>query len=153
MKFDRTFWILTITVAIVLCALNFHCWQPGIGGRSDVRPDGSRPTGSELEIYLGFPACYRAELWRSDDPDITMQLLASAPFIRPPESMIVVSYYTSAAAALANLFFATAVFVIVGCFVGAERHRWNRTATFMTAGCAVIAIACYLFADRVSTHL
>ena len=119
---------------------------------SDVQQYGSRPAGSELEIYLGFPACFRAELWRSDEPDLTMQLLASAPFISPPESMTVLVYYTSVAAACVNLLFAAAVLTIVW-VVAAEPRRQGRTMISLAAGCAAIAIVCYLVADRVSTHL
>lgn len=53
------------TVAVVLLAgvlVNACSWTPGYGGRRDQQP------GMEVERYFGWPACFRAELWRSDHP-------------------------------------------------------------------------------------
>lgn len=42
--------------------VNGCSWQPGYGGRNDRKP------GMEVERYFGWPACFYADLWRSDEP-------------------------------------------------------------------------------------
>ena len=45
----------------VFVLVNGCSWQPGYGGRSDRKP------GMEVERYFGWPACFYADLWQSDE--------------------------------------------------------------------------------------
>jgi hypothetical protein len=77
MKLHRVTWWAIAAVAVLFALLNLHSWQPGIGGHTD-RVKGV-PAGSEIEHYYGWPACYRAELLRSDDPGMRARVLKTAP--------------------------------------------------------------------------
>src|SRR6516164_2381660 len=83
MKLHGTTWVAIVAAVIIFALLNLKCWMPGFGGRTDL-VNGERPAGSELELFYGWPACYRAELLRSDDAAVTDRLLKHAPFIRIP---------------------------------------------------------------------
>ncbi len=61
--------IVLLGVVLLLYLMNFHCLSPGMGGRTDRDANGDRPVGHEYEIYLGYPAYYLAELWRTDSKD------------------------------------------------------------------------------------
>jgi len=153
MKFDRSIALPLFVALAVLYAFNFHCWQPGIGGRTDRDADGARPEGSELEIYLGFPAVYRAELWRSDDPNLTTQLLQTAPYISPRDPMRVAARYASRSAAVVDGLFALSALVLVILAYSAKTHQWNQSAIIVVLVAAATAIACFLAAGNVSAHL
>ncbi len=153
MKFDRSQLFPAAITLVVLYAVNFHCWQPGIGGRTDFRfrEDQVPPDGAEVEIFLGFPACYRAELWRSDEPGTQMELLRSAPLLRPPEPMWVASAYTSTSAVLVNVAFGVAT--IIGVTLLITQDDQDRPSSYYAMGCLVIALTCVMIAEQCSTHL
>ena len=45
----------------VFVLVNGCSWQPGYGDRNDRKP------GMEVERYFGWPACFYADLWQSDE--------------------------------------------------------------------------------------
>src|SRR5437764_14062500 len=71
-------WAALAFGTLILLAANLWCWRPGIGGG---RP--ARAPGTEVELYYGWPATYRAEWWRSGDPALGGALLERAPFFHP----------------------------------------------------------------------
>jgi hypothetical protein len=78
----RGTWLVLVAVGAVLFLLNWHCWQPGVGGAV-----GGRPAGTYLERFFGWPATYQAELWRSDEQALSSRILAAAPFYYPGDEM------------------------------------------------------------------
>jgi len=151
MKFKSTRWIAIAVSAIIFSLLNLHCWQPGIGGRTDLT-DGKRPQGTELELFYGWPACYRAELLRSDDSTLSHRILQSAPFFRPSAwDMRVVARYRGWLPALLDVSFALAATALVALYFGID--RWNRATASLAFGLLLFLGAAYWFADRVEVHL
>lgn len=77
----RTWTVLAVAVAFFLL-LNLHPWDQGVGGSGP-----QQPPGTNFEGYFGWPACYRAEWWKSDDPALMMRILSRAPFYSPSREM------------------------------------------------------------------
>ena len=153
MMLHRATWV-RISVAVGLFGLlNLHCWQPGIGGRTDL-VGGERPEGSEIELYYGWPACYLAKLLRSDDPELSSKMLRSAPFVVPPSAMKPVARYASFPAAVLDACFA--LFAVTLIAIGSEcsrRNHWPRLAVAAAALIVLLLFLGYRFAPTVSTHL
>src|SRR5215471_19128312 len=129
MNVHRGTWLAIAVAAVVFALLNLHAWRPGIGGRTD-RNNGVQPNGSELELFYGWPACYRAELLRSDDPGMGARVLKAAPFYLPPYaegwvSSRYVGWLAIVLDATMALLGIALVAVIVEC---KERDRWPRRA-------------------------
>jgi hypothetical protein len=154
MKLNRGTWVAIALVAIVLALLNLHAWQPGIGGRTD-RINGVQPIGSELELYYGWPACYRAELLRSDDPGMGSRVLETAPLYLPPYAEGWVSArYVSRLAIVLDALFALLGIALVGLFFECGRRaHWPRWAVIATLLIAFTLAAGYWSAESVSVHL
>ena len=129
MSLHRGTWLAIAAVVVGFCLLNLQCWHPGIGGRTD-RANGEQPKGSELELYYGWPACYRAELLRSDDPGMGARVLRTAPFYLPPYSEGWVSAgYLGWIAAIMDSLFAILGLVLVALLVECDRRgQWPRRA-------------------------
>lgn len=154
MNLHRGTWLAIAVAAIVLALLNLHAWQPGIGGRTD-RNNGVRPNGSELELYFGWPACYRAELLRSDDPGMGARVLKTAPFyLSPYANGWVSSRYVGWLAIVLDASFALLGLVLVAViFECGQRKRWSRRAKIATLIIALLLVVGYWSAESVSVYL
>src|SRR6266436_1847614 len=126
MKIHRQTWLAMLATLAIFALLNGHCWRPGIGRRHD-HVNGDRAVRTELELYYGWPACYRAELLRSDEPTLFDRMLERAPFFFPPyNEMWVVSRYLGWFALALNTSFALLATVVVVLFFEWNRqHRWS----------------------------
>ncbi len=154
MNFHRGTWLAMAVGAVVFTFLNLHAWRPGIGGRSD-QNDGVQPHGSELELYYGWPACYRAEMLRSDDPGMGRRVLHSAPFYVPPYSEgWVSSRYVGWRAIVLDVAFALGSLVLLAVILECERReQWTRRATIAVLLSALVLVVAYWTAETVSVHL
>ena len=154
MRLHRGTWLAIAAAVVVFGLLNLHCWRPGIGGRTD-RANGEQPRGSELELYYGWPACYRAELLRSDDPGMGTRVLTSVPFYLPPHTEGWVSArYFGWAAVVVDILFAILGVVLVALVVECDRRgRWTRRARAAAVTIALVLATAYWIADMVSVHL
>ena len=154
MKFRRGTWIAIALAAVVFAALNFHPWRPGIGERTD-RINGVQPVGSELELYYGWPACYRAELLRSDDPDMGDRVLKASPFYAPPYAEgWVSSRYVGRAAMVLDASVALLGLVLTAVIFECERRKqWNRASVTAVLIMVAVLAAAYWVADMVDAHL
>lgn len=154
MRMHRKTWFAILLATILLALANLHSWRPGIGARTD-RINGLRPEGSELELYYGWPACYQAELLRSDDPRVGECVLRKAPFYLPPyaESWVS-SRYVSWPAILLNSSMAFLGLIIVALIIESEQSDfWTRRAVVGVLVIALLLVTGYLTADSVSIHL
>ncbi len=154
MNLHRGTWLAIVVSAVVLALLNLHAWRPGIGGRTDW-DNGEQPNGSELELYFGWPACYRAELLRSDDPGMGARVLKTAPFYVPPYADgWVSSRYVGWLAIVLDASFALLGLVLVAViFECGQRERWNRRAITAALIVAILLVVGYWSAETVSVHL
>lgn len=153
MKLNRDTSKLFIFAIVVLLLLNFHCWRPGIGGRTKLK-SGERPAGAELELYYGYPACYQAELWRSDNTDDIQKLLANAPFIRPHSGMTKEYGSFGVKPTLVNLGFAASVLALIILASHIFDHdNYNLWTISTFVGLALFAIALHEIGDRTSVGL
>jgi hypothetical protein len=154
MRLHRKTWLSVAAAAIIFALMNLHAWRPGIGGRTD-RKDGVQPKGSELELYYGWPACYRAELLRSDDPRMGMRVMRRAPFYVTPYSEGWVSArYERRLAILLDATMALLGLVFVAVAVECEQtRRWSPGATVTLLVIGSLLAAGYLAGDVVSAHL
>jgi hypothetical protein len=154
MSFHRGTWLAIAMGAVVFALLNLHAWRPGIGGRTD-RNNGVQPDGSELELYYGWPACYRAELLRSDDPGMGRRVLHTAPYYLPPYSEgWVSSRYVGWLAIVLDIAFALLSLVLLGViFESGQRERWTRRARIASLLIALVLVVGYWTAEIVSVHL
>lgn len=154
MKLHRATWVAIAAAAVVYAMLNLHAWRPGIGGRTD-RKSGAQPNGSELELYYGWPACYRAELLRSDDPGMGSRVLQTAPFYVPPYAEGWVSArHVGRLAIVLDTLFALFGIALVGLIVECgKREQWPRWTIVATLLIAFTLAAGYWSASIVSVHL
>lgn len=154
MGIHRQAWLAILITALVLVLLNIHPWQPGIGGRTD-RKSGVQPDGSELELYYGWPACYRAELLRSDDPGMGTRVLRTAPFYFPPYAEgWVSSRYVGIGAIVLDVSFGLLFLVLVAVIADyVRRERWTRWAAITALTIVALLVAVYWLADRVEVYL
>jgi hypothetical protein len=152
MNMNSRSWPAVLITLLILCVINMHCWKPGIGGRND-KIDGKQIEGTELEIYLGWPACYRAELWRSDE-SLTMDLLKRAPFFRIPKSMRLVDHYLNAKAITIDILFAFSSMSLVGIVWNARKNqRWSAKTIVIVVFLAALILFCYIIGETFSAHL
>jgi hypothetical protein len=154
MGLRRITWIAIVLAAIGFALLNLHCWWPGIGGRTD-RVNEARPAGSEVELYYGWPACYRAELLRSDDPGLGDELLDRAPFFLPPyaQASLAVREFDWSALALDVSFALLAVMLLallIECF---SRGRMSRREMTMALGIGLALSVEYWLGPMLDAHL
>lgn len=135
-----------------LVAFNLICWRPGVGSNDGTVP--GRTRGTELERYFGWPSQYRAELWHSEDPDLSQRILQVAPAYFPGREMQLRVRYVGAWAVIVNFLFSMTVAALMG--IANEyrrpgvRSRWIRGLAPVLLVCAV---ALLLGADRVSVYL
>jgi hypothetical protein len=147
---DRQFAIGFAIWLLLLVAPNVCCWNPGTGGRTDVLPGGTRPVGSESETFVGYPATYLAQLWRTDIPDFP----APMPTVFGIEfGMTRVATCFSAAALMVDLVFCCSLLGIIIAFWYAGRRDSKRLAVSSAVVLGGVAMACYLAGDAFSTHL
>jgi hypothetical protein len=154
MTLHRRTWLAIAVAAAGFALVNLHCWRPGTGGRTD-GPGGVRPGGSEVELYYGWPACYRAELVRSDDPGLADRVLRTAPFHAPPHAAgWVAARYFGWLAAAVDATFALLATALVALIVECDRRgRWTRLAFAATLVLGALLAAGYWVADAVDVHL
>lgn len=150
----RNYVRLPVLIALaVLYLLNFHCWTPGIGGRTDRDANGARPDGNEYEIYLGYPACYLAELWRTDSADRAGSLILSSPFLPNPAGYDTPYRYFSLLSMFLDSGFAMAVVWLTYALGTNVIRDWKtRHTLFVVVAACMIAVA-YYFAWDASAHL
>jgi hypothetical protein len=154
MNFHRGTWLAVAVAVVVFALLNLHCWRPGIGGRRD-RANDPQPEGTELELYYGWPACYRAELLRSDDPSLGDRVLKTAPFYVPPytEAWASSRYFGWVAVILDASFAILGIVLVAMLFECDHRGRWTRSAIASALIIAFLLAAAYWIADMVDVHL
>lgn len=137
----------------ILYLVNFHCWTPGLGGRTDRDTNGVRPQGNECEIYLGYPACYMAELWRSDSPDRTPSIFASSPFIPNPIGYTTPYRYFSMVAVVLDLGFAVATLWLTYAIATTRILHWKNWHTALVFASLTMIVIAYYFSWDASAHL
>ena len=127
--------------------VNGCSWMPGYGGRHDRQP------GMEVERYFGWPACFRAELWRSDHP----HQVNDGAYI-PPIPLSTEMYFVYSSNGLIPFILdaalVAAVAAICGLFVWADVR--GRTASWMIFTGVFLAVVVWLivqFADETSAYL
>lgn len=153
MNLHRRTWLAVAGVVGVFALLNLHCWRPGTGGRTD-RVGDVQPDGSELELYYGWPACYRAELLRSDDPGLADRVLKSAPFYGPPHADGWVSARAFGWPAVGiDIAFAALGVVLVAALMEWNRSGWSRRAVVAVLVIVVLMAVGFGIADAVGVHL
>ncbi|MEZ5944918.1 MAG: hypothetical protein R3C18_26335 [Planctomycetaceae bacterium] len=131
---------------ITFVVVNAFSWNPGWGGRNDRKP------GREVERYLGWPACYYCDLWRSDHShEIALPLYF--PPVPLSREMSFVYHSFSLMALLMNVALVICGAVIVVILVQAEhgvRKKWMKPVCI---GLAIIGGLIMMFGDKFSTHL
>ena len=147
------FWKVAAFTFACLLTLNLICWAPGVGSSSG-DPPGGRPRGTDLERSFGWPSQYRAELWHSDDPNLSDQILKVAPFYFPGQEMQLQVRYWGAAAIAVNVLFALVLAATAGIVLdhsaSSSRHRPPRWLVIFLLVCLA---ALLLGATRASVHL
>src|SRR4051794_27270209 len=93
-------WAVVVTCVFVLLTVNLLCWRPGIG---------VRPEGTEVELYYGWPATYRADWWRSTNRSLGPVCLASALHSHTTDGLELRARYADLWPALADVGFGIAV--------------------------------------------
>lgn len=154
MHVHRGTWLAIVSAVIVFLLLNVHSWRPGIGGRTD-RINDAQPNGSELELSYGWPACYRAELLRSDDPGMGARVLETAPFYLPPyaEGWVSARYIGWQAVALDVAFAVLGLILVAVVFECVQRERWPRRAIIAVVAIVFLLAAGYASSEAVGVHL
>jgi hypothetical protein len=149
MRLHGRTWAALALAALVLLAANLWCWRPGIGGGG---PD--RPGGTEVELFFGFPATYRAESWRSEDPAFGRHYLERAPFFHPVGTMERQARYVDWLPVFADVAFGVAVLVVVGVSVESRVRGWwcAGGVALLAVGVAVVA-ARWFAAGAIAVHL
>jgi len=136
----------------IFALLNLHCWRPGTGGRRDL-VDGKHPRGSELELYYGWPSCYRAELFRSDDP--TLMMRAGPFYFSLNDDGWVASRYVGWLAIGLDLSFALIATVLVALcseVINCER-RLTGVSIFIALVLVLILVAEYYLSGSLDVYL
>lgn len=136
---------------VVLGLANSVCWSPGVGTRLTLP---GHPKGTELELFFGWPAQYRAELWRSNDPALASRILESAPFYLPGEEMQRHVRYTGVSAIALNLLFALLLAGTIGIAVeylgfGGGQRWFGRAGLLLLIGSGIL----FFLSERVSVRL
>jgi hypothetical protein len=144
---DGSTWGSIAIAAAVLLAANLWCWQAGIGGGVP-----GRPPGTEVELYYGWPATYRAEWWRSEDPALGLNLLGRAPFFHPAGMMERRAGYTGVWAAVVDAAFGSAVLVVIWLGADVRARGWRRATAIGLGLAAAVLVGAWMVADRVSVH-
>lgn len=128
-------------------AMDLHCWEPGGGGRRDV-VDGKRAKGTDVEMYYGWPACYRAELWRSADMTAYDRVLRNAPLFFPQGQMDLAYRNVGSLSLLLDVLFAALSLrltgVLVDCIV---EEKWPKRSTTLILALAGALAVLYSVAD------
>jgi len=148
MRLHHQTWLALLTVLGILLAVNLWCWRPGIGGSGS-----SRPPGTELELFYGWPATYQAEWWRSEDTTLARRLLQSAPFCYSGD-MELQARYLRVLPALADVAFAAAALFALGVVVeSAVRRFWPRWAVVGSVLAILVMAAVLCVANTISEHV
>jgi hypothetical protein len=145
----RLTWLLLLAVGAILFLVNWHCWRPGLGGAV-----GGRPPGTQLERFFGWPATYRAELWRSDDEKLASRILESAPFYYPGGEMTLEFRDIGFTALAVDIVFALiallAVAVIVECTL---RRAWDIRPVALLVAAGFLLLVLWIAGPAVSVSL
>lgn len=146
-------WLTLLGVFGLSLLLNLVCWSPGVGSSDGVNPPG-RPRGTEFEQFFGWPALYRAELWRSEDLGLFSRILRAAPFYSPAGEMTLQTRRCSIVAVLID--------ILVGAILGLLSvmatecivfGAWNRWPKWACPSLMLILLALFWAADRASVLL
>lgn len=149
MRLHYQTWLAVLALLAVLLAVNLWCWRPGIGGGGS-----SRPPGTEMELFYGWPTTYRAEWWRSEDPALAERLLQTAPFCRPGGEMELQARYLGIIPVLADVAFAVAALFTLGVGVeSAVRRSWPRWAVVGLVFATFVMGTVLSVADKISEHV
>jgi hypothetical protein len=150
MRLHHPTWIAMLALLVVLLAANLWCWRPGIGGGG-----GGRLRGTEMELFYGWPATYRAEWWRSDDPALAQRLLQAAPFCRPAGTMKLQACYVGILSVLADVAFGTAALFVVGAIVESaiRRARPRRMVVGLVGLAVLVLLGMLAVSESISQHL
>jgi hypothetical protein len=138
----------TVLSGLAIALLVNGCsWQPGWGGRSDLKP------GMEVERYFGWPACYRAEMWRSD----TLHEVFPGNYV-PPIPLTGEMYFVYSSTGFLPLIVDVAVSVAaigIAVLVIIADYRVSVDGWMIGVGiaCGLVALALWWFGDRVSVYL
>lgn len=131
---------------ILFLVINAFSWSPGYGGRRNQK-------GMEVERYFGWPACFRAELWRSDHRH-EINILAYMPPVPLAGEMSLAVAYHSATALVLNLAFAGCLIGIVQLFAWIDhRRRADPWTIALIAALVAAALGLLHIADRCDAHL
>jgi hypothetical protein len=137
--------VLVGLAAFVL--INGCSWQPGYGGRHDKRP------GMEVERYFGWPACFYADLWRSDKP-MNVEPWDFAPPIPISRQMYFVYHRARTVPFLLDAFLVVAVTAGVVILRTWEFcGRTTRQSVAMLVALALVAWLIVRFGDAASAYL
>ena len=141
-------WAALALGLFALLGANLWCWRPGIGGGGP-----ARPPGTEVELFYGWPATYRAEWWRSDDPALAQSFLERAPFFHPAGALGLQARSARLWPALADTAFAVAVLVVVGVGTEARVRGWRRGMAIGLLLAAILLAGVWAVAEGMSVHL
>ena len=142
-------WLMLLVGAALLFQLNWQCWRPGVGGAS-----GGSPPGTQLELFFGWPATYRAELWRSNDESLGSRILASAPFYYPGSEMSLEYHAFGMDALTVDIIVALLVLLLVAVIVEcALRRAWNRRVVVLLASGVALLLVLWASSQSVSVSL
>jgi hypothetical protein len=145
----RATWLFLLAVAAALSLLNGICWQPGIGGAV-----GGRAPGTQLEHFFGWPATYRAELWRSDDETLASRILAVAPFYDPGDEMLLEYRVIGITALTVDVAFGLLVLLGVAVIMeGMLRRAWPGWRVALLAVVGILLLVLWMARPLVSVSL
>lgn len=141
-------WLLALVTVGFLGLVNFSC-DPGIGPR---RPP--QPPGFELERYFGWPSCYRAELWDSDDKKMNDRGRGDFHWYDPSSEMNFRKREIGWVPAAVDVVFA--LLAVIGAIIVGEafaRAELGRRAGILLVAVVVNLIGLYLVSDKVGVYL
>lgn len=131
---------------IVFLAVNAFSWNPGWGGRSDLKP------GLEIERYFGWPACFYCDMWRQDHEN-EIALAAYFPLIPLSREMYFVYFSGSVLAFVLNLALAVCGTLLVVIFVVAEKESFKKWMLPVGIGLVLIGLLIIGFGDEFNVYL
>jgi hypothetical protein len=127
--------------------INGCSWRPGSGGRHDRKP------GMEVERYFGWPACFYADLWRSDEP-MNVEPWDYAPPFPISRQMYFVYHRARAVPLLLDAVLVVAVTAGVVILRTWEFHgRSTRRSVAVLVALVVVAWSIVRFGDATSVYL
>ena len=139
--------VLILVVGLgIFGVVNGIAWTPGIGGRNDKQP------GMEIERYFGWPACYLAELWRSQE-HVPLRLQWATPLSSPHVQMFFVYRTVGVLALVIDVVVALAS---IGLVIIIDRCQFRRPSTMLIiCGMLLVVLIAGLvsFGERAGVYL